>query len=545
MRADGAIVFALACLALAARLVPLSFSPLPFSIDGFALARISHDISARGMWSIDPADVNSYNVKLPGFSILWAAAAEVGGLSPLVHVQFILPFITCLTVLPAYLIGLKTTGRRLGGFAAGLFVSLFGSFLILTSATAKESIALLVVPLVVLLFQERADPRKRALAVFLLSFLPFLHSLTTFLTLGMVAALVVLGQRRLIRRGRFSARGLALDIVTGPGLAVLAWAYYVAVDLPFLSEILAPASFTLFLGIVGLLTAGLATMARPVPRRPGRRIATPLTRVVLVPAIGLLVIFGNAGNGLFVGAVGTQAGLILLLPAILTIAALVVLGVQLVRRTTNRASDLIVSMLTAPIALILFGLLRGLDAIGLTLVYRAFDFMDYALAALVAVAFVAGWKALGRVRPLRGLLVAGLLGALLATTPIAWNTPAVFGVQNVTTTDEFRALSLLASLGARNLTTDQRLADVGAMWFGYATDPSLPVKLRDNETLVGFDYALVLERWTTEGAQVHPGPNIVVDPPAFDAFLAQHLIVYEAGAAGDRIILVRIVPPGS
>jgi hypothetical protein len=539
LKADGAIIFALACIALAARLVPLTFSPLPFSVDGFALARISRDIGALGLWSIVPSDVNSYNVKLPGFSVLWAAMAEVGGLSPLLHVQLILPIITSLSILPAYLIGLKTTGRRLGGFAAGLFLSLFGSFLLLSSSTAKESLALLVFPVAVLLFQEREDPRKRALAVFLLLFLPFLHSLTTFLTLGMVAALVVLTQRRAVHRGRFSVRGLALDIVTGPGLAVPAWAYYVSVDLPFLSEVLAPASFTLFLGIVTMLTAGLATMARPVPRRVAQRIASPLTRIVIPPAIGLLVILGNLGNGLFVGAVGTQAGLIQVLPAILAIAALVILGVQLVRRTTNRASDLIVSMLVAPIALILFGLLRGLDAMDLTLVYRAFDFMDYALAALVAVAFVATWRALRHARPARALLAVGFTATLLATTPIAWNTPAVFGVQNVTTTNEFQALALLASLGAKNVTTDERLASVGAWWFGYPTDALLPLNLRDNKT-VHADYAVVLERWTTVGAQLHPSPNIVLDAATLNAFLGANPVVYAAGRSGDRVYVLHL-----
>jgi hypothetical protein len=520
--------------------VPLTFSPLPFSVDGFALARISQDIGAQGLWSIVPSDVNSYNVKLPGFSVLWAAAAEVGGLSPLLHVQLILPIITGLSVLPAYLIGLKTTGRRLGGFAAGLFLSLFGSFLLLTSSAAKESLALLVFPLAVLLFQEREDPRKRALAVFLLLFLPFLHSLTTFLTLGMVAALVVLRQRRALHQGRFSALGFALDIVTGPGLAVPAWAYYVSVDLPFLSEVLAPASFTLFLGIVTMLTAGLATMARPVPRRVGQRIASPLTRIVIPPAIGLLVIVGNLGNGLFVGSMGTQAGLIQVLPAILAIAILVILGVQLVRRTTNRASDLIVSMLVAPIALILFGLLRGLDAMGLTLLYRAFDFMDYALAALVAVAFVATWRALRSMRPARALLAVGFIAILLATTPMAWNTPAVFGVQNVTMTDEFQALALLASLGAKNVTTDERLASVGAWWFGYPTDSLLPLKLRDNET-VQADFALVLERWTTVGAQLHPTPNVVLSEGTVARFLATNRVMYAAGPEGDRIFVVQVL----
>jgi len=124
---------------------------------------------------------------------------------------------------------------------------------------------------------------------------------------------------------------------------------------------------------------------------------------------------------------------------------------------------------------------------------------------------------------------------------MAWDTPAVFGVDNVTTPHEFRALALLASFGARNVTTDQRLADVGAMWFGYTTDPSLPLKLRDNESLGGLQYALVMERWTTVGAQVHPAPNVVISMVVLENFLAENRVVYVAGASGDRIFVVQLL----
>src|SRR5256885_12636038 len=120
-----------------------------------------------------------------------------------------------------------------------------------------------------------------------------------------------------------------------------------------------------------------------------------------------------------------------MLPAIAVLAAFAVTGYQLVRRTTNRANDLVVSMLVAPVALILFGLLRGLDPESLLIVYRSVDFLDYAFAILIGVAFVAAWRWLGPWRPAKAVLVAGLLAALLATTPMAWDTPAVFGVDNV------------------------------------------------------------------------------------------------------------------
>src|SRR5256885_3361521 len=132
--------------------------------------------------------------------------------------------------------------------------------------------------------------------------------------------------------------------------------------------------------------------------------------------------------------------------------------------------------------------------------------------------------------------------ALPIPTPMAWNTPAVFGVQNVTTSEEFHALAVLGSLGARNVTTDQRLADVGRMWFGYPANADLPRKLRDNESLVGADYAVVLERWSTVGAQVHPAPNIVLTQGIVAAFLSSNRVVWTAGPVGDRILIVQILP---
>ena len=528
------------CVVFATRLVPLLFSPLPFGIDGFALARISSDIGASGAWRIDSSNVNSYNQKLPGFSFLWSAVASLGGLSPLAYVQLVMPLLAALSVIPAYLLGVKATGRRLGGFVAGLFVTFFGSFLLLTSSVSKESLGLLIFPVVVLMFLERRDPRKRALSVVLVVFLAFLHPLTTLLTLGMISALVVLDQRRAITRGRFRAGRFAFDLATGPALAILPWTYYSAVNLPFLGDLLAADALVLFLGIVILMTALIAPMGRPATLRLGQRFVSPLARGILVPAIGVLVVLGNARNGLFAGAIGTQSGLLQMLPAIGVLAAFALAGYQLVRRTTNRANDLVVSMLVAPVALILFGLLRGLDPESLLIVYRSVDFLDYAFAILIGVAFVAAWRWLGPWPPAKAVLVAGLLGTLLATTPMAWDTPAVFGVNNVTTPQEFRALALLASFGARNVTTDQRLADVGAMWFGYSMDSSLPVKLRDNESLASFQYALVLERWTTVGAQLHPAPNLVISTTVFEHFLAANRMVYSAGPSGDRIFIVQL-----
>ncbi len=524
------------------RFVPLTFSPLPFNIDGFPLARIADQMTASGAWQIEETDVNSYNQKMPALSLLWSAMGQLAALHPLTDLQWFLPIVTSTTVLSGYLLGAKLTGHRSVGFVAGFFLAVFGSFLFLTSAIMKEALGLVVLPMVVLLFHERSDPRKRALAVVLLLVLPFLHHLTSLMALGMATSLVVLRQRRDLRVGAFSRRRLALDLLTGPGVALPAVAYYTAVEMPFLEDVTRIEDIGLFLALAVFLAALGSGLGRPARVRIGRRLVSPAPRVLLIPAIAFGGLFLNSRTSVFAGAAGTQPALLtIVLPGIAILVGFALVGYQLVRRTSNRANDLLVAMLAAPTALILYGFLRGLDPLSLAIVYRAVDFMDYALAALVGVGFVFLWRAAGNPRITRSILAIGLSAALLASVPMAWESPSVFGVENVTSPEEFQALRVLASVSPGNATSDQRLADVAAWWFGLSVDPSLPIRIRDGASLEGYDYALLSERWTLAGAQVHPAPNVVLESVDLDNFLASHRVIYAGGDPGGRLFVVQLL----
>ncbi len=523
------------------RLVPLTFSPLPFNIDGFPLARIAQQIIGAGAWQVNVQDPNWYNELMPVYSLVWSSVVQLAGLDPLTPLQTLMPFFLATAVLPAYLLGVKATRRPVAGFAAGLVIALFGSFLSLTSMAMKESIALVLLPTIVLLYAERSDPRKRALAFLLLLLMPFLHQLSDFLILGMVAALVVLTHARAVQRGTFSLRRLALDIATGPGPAVVTYAYYATVNMPDLSAVTAPDALALFLAVVVLLSALLVRMTRPSKSRPGAARVRPAGPILVVPILAFAAILLNARTELFVGVLPTQPALEPILLAATVLVVFAFLGYQLLRRTANRMVDVLVAMGIAPVALILFAFLRGLDGLSQVLVYRSFDFVDYGLALAVGVGFALAWVRLRGHDAARLGLAAGLLAVLLATTPIAWNSQAVFGVDNVTTPTEFQAMAFLASLHPRDVGTDQRLADTMATWFGTPTDQGLPFKLADNASLSTYDYALVLERWTTIGAQEHPLPNLVLASNTLADFLSANRVVYVAGLPGDRVYVVQIV----
>ncbi len=521
--------------------MPLTFSPLPYNIDGFPLARIADQIATSGSWTINPADPNAYNQLMPVYALVWSSVSQFGGLDPLAFLQTIMPFFLATAVLPAYLLGVKTTGRPVGGFAAGLLIASFGSFLSVTSMGMKESIAFVLLPTVVLLFAERRDPRKRSLALLLLLILPFLHQLSDFLILGMVAALVVLSHARAMRRGRFSWRALLLDGVTGPGPAVAAYAYYASVNMPNLGTVTAPDALALFLAVTVLLASLLIWMARPRPVPPGAPILRPVGPILVVPALAFAALLVNVRTDLFAGVLQTQPALEPVMVAALAIVAFAFPGYQLLRRTANPGIDLVLAMGIAPVALVLFAFLRGLDGLSQTLIYRSFDFLDYGLAVAVGVGFVFAWSRVRGHDAARLALGAGFLIVLLATTPIAWQPQAVFGVTEVTTPAEYQAMAVLASVHPASVATDQRLADTARSWFGIATNASLPYLLRNNGSLRGYDYALVLERWTTIGAQVHPAPNVVLSANTLAAFLAANRVVYAAGPVGDRVFIVQLV----
>lgn len=520
--------------------MPLTFSTLPYNIDGFPLARIAADMSSSGSWRIDEADVNSYNEKMPAFSLVWSAVVQLGGLHVLADLQWTLPIVTSTTVLAGYLLGMRTTGHRGVGLVAGLFLAVFGSFLFLTSAIMKEALGLVVLPAVVLLFHGRADARHRVLAVALLLVLPFLHHLTALMALGMVSASLVVTHERARERGRFSIRAFALDVLTGPATSGVALAYYTAVNLPFLEEITSADDLVLVAALSMAFAFLLARVARPAART-GRRVVTPIGPVLVIPAVTFGGLLLNERTKVFAGTLGTQPPFVSsVLPAIAVLAAFVIVGYQAVRRTANRANDLVVAILAAPAAVITFGFLRGLDPLSFALVYRSFDYLDFALAILAGVGVAVAWARVRRQVSRIGLAVL-LVASLLATTPLAWDTQAVLGVENVTTPEEFQALALLAALGGPNVTTDQRLASVAEWWFGMPADSTLPLRLRDGGAPSDADYAIVLERWTTVGAQVHPAPNVVLPPETLESFLERHRVTYAAGDPGDRVFVVRLV----
>jgi len=538
-RVDLALVAALFCLALGARLIPLFASPLPYAIDGFPAAKIAEQIGASGQWTIDPTDVNREDLKVPGTFLVLSAAAQLAALHPLLHAQVIFPILAATIVAPVYLIGVRGTGRRAVGLAAGCFVTTYGSFLFLTSVPMKETLGLVLLPATVLLIHERADPRKRAIAIILLLLLAFVDYLTLLMAVGMAASLVFLAHARSLSLHRFSARGLALDFATIGFPFLVAWNYYSAVDLFYFSQ----ASSTA--GLVALLAAGVVLVVLLIRR--WKAISPDSTPGFVFPWSILL------GGALLAGVLvlGPQSNVFEDTPqvrsqfqaitlAIVFLGGFAFVGYRSIRRTAGYLNDLTVSMLTTPVVLILFGFALNQGTLSFRIIYRSVDFVDLAFALLGGLGLALAFARLRHNRPAGVAMTAAFVVALLVTTPIAYDTPQVFGVETVTTPQEFQALQLIASLGAKKMLSDHRLSTVASLYFGLVSNFRLPLWLRDQTPIRGYDYALVLERWTTVGATMFPGATVVLDQATLDSFLSANRIVQVYGTAGDRTFIVQL-----
>jgi hypothetical protein len=525
-------VLAIYAAALAVRWVPLLFSSLPFNIDGFPLAAIAEDFLATGRWSLDPAEANAYNLRMPFYPTMLAALAAATGVPPLRAMAWLLPVLTGTAALGGYVLAWRTARHRGVALAAGVFLALYGPFVFLTAAAMKEALGLVLLPLVVALWLGRGDPRKRALAVFLLLALPLVHHLTTLLALGIVGLVVIGDAARAWSLGRLRWRTVAWDVLTGPALAAPAAAYYAAVGLGLLREIATADQMALFLAVsllFGALAARLAAVG-PAPPRPSSR---TLGRAAwLLPLAGVVVVVANARRAVFPGTLPTTPFLLVLLVPLAVLAAPAVGGWRILRTTASGGRPA-APLALAALAVIAFALLRGLDPLSFALVYRTVDFLDFAWAGLVGVALLA--RPVSRRR--RAVLGTVFLAALLATLPLAFAGQAVFGVENGTTEGEFAALLHADRTAVGMLGGDQRLAAIAAWYFAANASGTAPLRLARGDSLASFGLVVAEERWLGPGAQVHPLPNVVLSPAAWDDLMANH-VVYAGGPTGDGVVLV-------
>ncbi len=520
--------------ALTVRLTPLLFSPLPYNIAGFSQVHLAEGIAASGRWSLDQDPFNAYNLKMPILPVFLATASKVLGIDPIVFVQALIALVASTAVPTTYALSRSLGASKGAGVAAGTFLALSGTFVFLTSSTIKEAFGLAFLPLFILMFQGRADPRRRVLSGLLLFLLPFLHNLTTVMALAFAGAMVVEEHtgaylRRELRMGR-----ALLDASFVLSLMAIPLVYYSAVRMEFFSDLLNSEDLALLLSVAFVFALLAIAISSGSPRKPllalGARGLINGKGLVILGA-GLLVV-ANLRRSIFPGTATTSPALLAVTLAYLPLAFFSLAGFEIARASGSRIRIAVVALIVVPLASMVFALLRGLDPISFTLLYRSFDFLDFGAAICLGMVGASSIFVSSRRRKVVGGL---LLSCLFLTLPAAFLTQATFGVRNFTTPAEIASLEHFAHLPPMPEASDQRYAEILASYWSRGAEGTLPLDLEAGRTS-NATYLLVAEDWTTAGAEMYPLPRVVIPGRELGSLIGAKDIIY-ANSQGLLILM--------
>ena len=544
MRKHGIPIMFIFFVALAIRLVPLLFSPLPYNIDGFSQASITEDIMDTGRWYEGGPLVDlKYDEKLPILPLYFAISSLVAGEEPLHFIQIAMVLLTSLSAVFVYILAFKITDSRVAAIFAGLFMALCGTYVFLTASVMKQNVCLVLLPIVLYLYHERHNPKYRALAAFLLLFMGLAHHLATLIAFGMITYMMAAQNVESLRRGDWRWRSFLLDVLLGPALILAVVAYYLAVEMPWFMDATDMNTVFLFMSVyflVALLTIHLSssTTLKPWFTTTKRSLPKYVDQKVLfiLGAASLLVL--NHYTNVFTGTIKTKGDFLIIAAPSIALIFVALVGFNVMRRTETRFRPLIAAAFMTPIAVMVFSFLWGLNPVSFVVLYRTYDYMDIAVAISVGIAFAVALKRF-RSPAQKTVIAASFLGLIVLTTPLAYGSEDFYDVQNTTYLAEFSAMEHIDAHNMSNFGSDQRLHATAGMYFGgIEGNGYLPFRMAAGSDITLYDYLLLESKWTTKGAQEHPMPSVVIEDSIFERTVAEANLIYNSGPGETEIFIV-------
>jgi hypothetical protein len=549
------LAFLLLLIALCARLVPLQFSDLPYNIDGFPLARISDIMIDTGKIP-DAAGFEGllgYNMKLPVFSMVLAMFSLVLGIEPLALLPYFCALIGSLSVIFVYALARELTENELAAFSAGMFAALTGLFVYVTTAAMKQLLAITLLCFILYLYSRRRDWRFRLAMVAGLFILPFTHHLTSLIALlALSFSLAGTAFRRSEHHVRTPGE-FVLDALTGPCILLVSLLYYRFANLEIVDEVM-NLNDAVLLASVALISAVAARMlSMTAQTKPwffmrgsegkGLTVWNILDEKVLVLVVGIGALYLNSRMHVFLGGRMTSDTLLRLIFPYLLLAVLALIGFNVLRYSKFPRRHIMVGMFLAPICVMVFSMLRGLDVFGFMVAYRSYNFMDIplAIAAGVGLAYIVGiLKKLSNkqafYKPLPVFAVGIFILLCAMSLPLAYNSQEAFGVQEVTMPHEMSAMGWAAEHGITEIAADQRYGDIIEPYWDVKADKTGPWRIQANAMTSG-STIIMSASWTHAGAQMYPLENVVFSEASVNNFLDASNVCYVGGPAGEEIYI--------
>jgi len=512
-------------------LVPLANSPLPYNVDGFSLADIAERTQVSGNLAPLPDDPGLPNYEVPVFATWLTMIADIVGIDPLYLAQPLIPILIVPAILVTFSLVRRLTKNDIASAFAALFLTFEGLYVFTTATVIKASIAFALIPIILWLYWEREDNRKRAIAAFLLVTLPLVHHLSSLVVFTMISFILFNDVLRWWRQGLLTLRRLVLEAALGPALFLPGLLYYDAVSLKYLLEVDDPRQIVLFFSVLFVFALVHRTLSLPAKsRRHARSTGTRKWGLVfdnklLYPlgAVGLLLV--NYRTSIFAGTIQTKPAFLDALVPYFILVLFCLIGFNLIRHFENSFRPLTMALIVAPLAIMSFAFVRGLDPISFMLMYRSYAYIALGVAMCAGCSMAFLIRILRR-RELKAVVAVSFVVLLLLSLPLGYNSEEMYDVENATAPFEFEAMDHVKQLNATYVGSDQRISFVLGSYFHQDGDGYLPDRIAGDQALGGYDYALILDIWTGQGAQRYPRSNLVLDPVELASLREHNDVIY-------------------
>jgi hypothetical protein len=527
-RSYALIVAAVFAIALATRTIPLYWSPLPSTLDGFEYVGVARDTISAGVYPYSPELRADFFV----VALLTAVASLITGEAPVYTIQPMLSVVGASTVIVGLLLAhrlgheLRWSARRVrvAVLITGGLLSVQGLFLRRTMEPDSEVISILFALLAVVALHRlllTSDTRWAVPLLLLLGSFPVLHFFGTFnAAVGLTSVFALAIVRRPTRR----------TLVVGGTAVGGFWLYFIL--------------FYETVSRFGILEVGYVSQ---VKSHPGLFVAWILALVLgaawyqqatnkikrgifLAPLVALFgVVLVNVVQPIYPGTIQSP-------PAVAGLISLLVVPVVFAGYATPALSVRydhsvpVLAMIAAPLVIIYFSLTASLTPDFFATGMRAQTFMHVPVFVLVGLG-AAGlfhqrahcsvpWKGI------RTMAITALVVCTLLTMPLAFVSLDTVHYPATTTESEFEATGFVSDHVSETWATQHGPNRIAGLYFGNAEGTTAPTR----EWLVGGAEpacpVLSYESWTTHGAYLWPTQPQTISSEAYESFLTSRNLAY-------------------
>lgn len=467
----------------------------------------------------------THSVDTPALNVLFAYVALALGTTPIGCAQIVTAVLSVLTVGAVFILGRVFSRTTTGGIIASMAALLSGTFVFTTGSAWKMSLGFALIAFLYFVFIKRNHLRYRLLTLGILCLLPFTHHLAAVVVLVSLAFMMIwswvvaLSQRSVTKR-------LWWDTLTVIIPAIIASLYYsvALVDRQNIYE--SEVRVITFICIFLLLstTAYLAMRMRKHQKATfAPTVGTALAIILLFDYFGLVFHYRASAPTIYISLIVSTA-------VLLTVAWY---GTEIIVERGRRFMAIHLSIIIAPLTIILFGISTGSDVLSHQTAYRTFDFLQFFIFIGIAVA-IAGQR---EKKPRMSKLVVALVTLCLVTSfPFGFFTTELLGVRHDSQAYEIDSMHwLLSHSDNPNLVSDERLSFMAQSTMWIAKSSHLPSDMMLETRLLPDFYYMVEDSWTVTGVNNFPDGLAIIDEMTMGRALDRGDVVYVGGPAEDRI----------